>query len=143
MFKFSEYRLRYFNFRLLLYIWALSAIGLVFIHSATMVSGGSGVTKQIFGIAVGTVAMLFIALVDYHFVLKFAALIYLFNIILLLCVEVFGFAGNSGAQRWVELPGIGTVQPSEFSKIMLILVFAAYFMKFKNKINNIFIVNKF
>lgn len=140
MFKFSEYRVRYFNFRLMLYIWTLSAIGLVFIHSATMISGGSGVMKQIFGIAVGTVVMLFIALVDYHFVLKFAALIYLFNIGLLLCVEIFGFAGNSGAQRWVELPGIGTIQPSEFSKIFLVLVFAAYFMKLKNKINNVFVL---
>lgn len=140
MFKFGEYRVRYLNFRLMLYIWTLTAIGIVFIKSATMVSGGSGVEKQIFGVAVGTVCMLFLTIVDYRFVLKFSPLIYVASIALLLIVKFAGFGGNTGAQRWVELPGIGSIQPSEFCKIMLILVFAAYFAVLNKKINNVFVL---
>ena len=140
MFKFSEYRVRFLNFRLMLYIWALTAIGIVFIKSATIVSGGSAVEKQIFGVAVGTVLMLFLAIVDYRFVLKFSPLIYLASIALLIIVKIWGFGGNTGAQRWVDIPGIGSIQPSEFCKIMLILVFSAYFSVLRKRIDNVLVL---
>ena len=64
MFNFKEYRLRYFNFRLVLYVLLLAAAGVIFIKSATMNSADDAVRKQIMGIAVGSVCMLFVALVD-------------------------------------------------------------------------------
>ena len=142
MFKFSEYRVRYLNFRLMLYVWALTAIGIVFIKSATMVSGGSAMEKQIFGAAVGSVLMLFLMVVDYKFVLKFWPLIFLFSIGLLVLVETpLGFGRDTvGAQRWIDLPGIGAIQPSEFSKILMIVTLAAYFSVFRKRINNIFVL---
>ncbi|MBQ8814315.1 MAG: rod shape-determining protein RodA [Lachnospiraceae bacterium] len=142
MFKFSEYRVRYLNFRLMLYVWALTAIGIIFIRSATMVSGGSAMEKQIFGAAVGTFLMLFLMLVDYKFVLKLWPLVFLFSIGLLLIVRSpLGFGGDTtGAQRWVDLPGIGAIQPSEFCKILMILTWAAYFSVFSKQINNVFVL---
>ena len=75
MFKFDQYKLRYFNFRLLLYVLLLSAAGVIFISSATMNSGGDTVTKQIMGIAIGAVCMMVIAMMDYHFILELGPLV--------------------------------------------------------------------
>ena len=54
----------------------------------------------------------------------FAPLFYLINLALLIAVE---FVGKSilGAQRWIEIPGIGlTIQPSEFMKVNVIMMLA-------------------
>ena len=57
MFKFEEYRLRYFNFRLLLYIILLLIAGVIFVKSATMNSSGDAVDKKLLGIAIGSVLL--------------------------------------------------------------------------------------
>jgi rod shape determining protein RodA len=54
----------------------------------------------------------------------FSPLFYLVNLGLLIAVE---FVGKSilGAQRWIEIPGIGiTIQPSEFIKVNVIMMLA-------------------
>jgi len=54
----------------------------------------------------------------------FSPLFYLVNLGLLIAV---GFVGKSilGAQRWIEIPGIGvTIQPSEFIKVNVIMMLA-------------------
>ena len=49
-------------------------------------------------------------------------LAYWFNLLLLLSVEFFG-KKILGAQRWIEIPGLGiTLQPSEFIKITVLLM---------------------
>ena len=52
MFKFEEYRLRYFNFRLLLYVILLLIAGVIFVKSATMNTAGDAVDKKLLGIAI-------------------------------------------------------------------------------------------
>lgn len=135
MFKFEEYKLRYFNFRLILYVLALCSAGVVFIKSATMNEGSGAVNKQLMGIAIGLVLMLVISLIDYHFVMKLWPVIYAGCIVLLAAVLLWG-KSNYDATRWLVLPGIGQIQPSEFSKIGLIAVMAAYFQLFEKKINS-------
>ena len=54
----------------------------------------------------------------------FAPLLYVLNIALLAAVP---FVGKTvlGAQRWIEIPGIGlTIQPSEFMKVNVIMLLA-------------------
>jgi len=54
----------------------------------------------------------------------FAPIFYIVNLGLLIAVE---FVGKSilGAQRWIEIPGIGvTIQPSEFIKVNVIMMLA-------------------
>lgn len=139
MFKFREYKLRYFNFRLILYVLLLASAGVVFIKSATMNSDGDSVSKQIMGIAIGTVCMLFLAMVDYHFWLKLWPIVYAVCIALLVAVLVMGWS-NKEATRWVQLPAIGSVQPSEFTKIGLILTLSAYFCRFRERISSLPVV---
>lgn len=52
----------------------------------------------------------------------FVPLLYISNLVLLLAVE---FVGKSilGAQRWIEIPGLGvTIQPSEFMKVSVFML---------------------
>ncbi len=135
MFKFEEYRLRYFNFRLLLYIALLIIAGVIFVKSATMNASSDAVDKKIMGIAIGGVLMLFVALVDYHFWLKIWPLIYLACLVLLVAVFTSLGAGRDVATRWIDL-GPVQIQPSEFAKIGLILCLAGYYNRFKDKVSS-------
>ncbi len=130
---FRNYRLRNFDFKLILMIVALSAIGVMVVGSAKE----SLQMKQLFGVVAGFLIMMFLAFFDYKFILKFYWLIYIVNLGLLIWVAVAGSKGGSGtgAQRWLEFGGI-TFQPSELAKILLILFFAQFIMKYKEKLNS-------
>ena len=69
MFKFKEYHVRYYNIRLILFVLALSAVGIIFVKSATIATGTSSYYKQIFGVAVGLFCMFFVSVIDYHWIL--------------------------------------------------------------------------
>ena len=134
---FKNYRLKNFDLKLILLVLALSIIGIIIIGSAKE----SLQTKQIFGVVAGFFIMMFLAFFDYKFILKFYWLIYFFNLGLLIAVAVAGSRGGqgTGAQRWVEFGGI-RFQPSELAKILLILFFAQFIMKYKEKLNSFRII---
>ena len=129
--KLKSYNYRHINVRLLIWMYALLILGLNVITSAT--ESSSYEAKQLFGIIVGSVVMFTLMFFDYHFVLKFYWLIYLFNLGLLLAVKLFG-EDHKGAQRWLEIGPI-QIQPSEFCKIFLVLFFAKLLLKYKSKLN--------
>ncbi len=140
MFKFNLYRFRYYNIRLILYIGLLCASSILFIKSATINSGASTVTKQILGIALGAMLMIVISLIDYHWILKLSWLWYVFGIALLVFVLFKGTSGQWGASRWIVVPGIGTIQPSELFKIIMILFFAFFLSTWAERINSVFVL---
>lgn len=129
--KLKNYQLKYFNFRLLIWLIAINVLGVNVIASAT--TSDTYEKKQILGLAVGSVIMIALALIDYNFILKFYWLIYAGNLALLLLVKFAG-VNHMGAQRWIEYGGI-QIQPSEFAKIFIILFLAKFLMKYKDKIN--------
>lgn len=57
---------------------------------------------------------------DYNWILRFYWLIYLVNILILLAVFVLGKESH-GAKRWIPLGSSFTIQPSEWSKVLVIL----------------------
>lgn len=132
MFRFKDYRFRCYNFRLILYISVLSVIGVLVIGSATNYDGRE--TRQLACFIAGLVLMLFLSLVDYHFVLKFYWLFYLTNLVLLIIVELIGDTAG-GSQRWIRFGGIG-IQPSETCKVFLLLFFARFFTLFRDRVNS-------
>lgn len=117
MFKNFRFKLKYINFRLIFWVLALTAIGIIVIGSAAPGEGYQN--RQIMGLAIGVVIMLAAMLIDYNWILKLHWLIYLACIVLLFLVLKLG-ENHKGATRWVEIAGI-TFQPSEFAKIMMIL----------------------
>ncbi len=127
----KQYRLKNYRIRLVIYVVLLTLLGIAVIRSAEK----SVQNKQILGMCLGLAAMLVVSLIDYSFILKFSWLIYLFNIGLLLLIFVIG-DNSKGATRWIEIAGI-RFQPSELSKICLILFFAYFFAKYQENLNTI------
>ncbi|WP_269623764.1 rod shape-determining protein RodA [Prochlorococcus marinus] len=72
---------------------------------------------------VGTLIVYFLAQLPLQDLRKYIKLIYFFTILILLYVS---FSGTSalGAQRWLSFAGLN-IQPSEFTKLTLILVLAS------------------
>ncbi|MCR5477915.1 MAG: rod shape-determining protein RodA [Lachnospiraceae bacterium] len=128
---FRNYHFRNFDIFLVLLVAALSFIGYVAIGSAEP----DLQSRQLFGYASGAVLMIVLVFLDYHFVLKFYWLIYLFNLVLLTLVLLMGESSHN-AQRWLKIGGL-QFQPSELAKILLILFFAAFIMRFKERFNTI------
>ncbi|MCR5801850.1 MAG: rod shape-determining protein RodA [Lachnospiraceae bacterium] len=126
---FRNYRLRNFDFKLVIYVIAVTVIGIMAIGSAEE----SFQIKQIRGAVVGVVGMVICILIDYHIIQKLYPLIYVVIIGLLSAVLFMGETSHN-AQRWLKLGGV-QFQPSEFVKILLILFYAAYIMKRKEEFN--------
>ena len=128
---FKQYKIKDYRFRLIAYVVILCIIGIMVIGSAK----ASVQDKQIVGLIGGLIAMFIVSLIDYNFILKFRRPIYLLIVILLGMIFIPGIGDSSGgATRWIELPGL-RFQPSEFCKILLIIFFAAFFMKYKEQLN--------
>ncbi len=128
---FRNYKLRDYDFKLMLMVIALAAIGVVTIGSAEE----SLQSRQFFGVIAGFGLMTVLSFINYNSLLRLYWLLYAGNIALLLLV-MFRGEDHKGAQRWLEIGSI-TFQPSEAAKILLILFFAQFIMKYKEKINTL------
>lgn len=135
LFPWKEYKLSRLDFLLIAYVVILSLIGAIVLHSATIHSGDETYHKQLMGIAIGFVSMCVLAVMDYHVWVRLRYLFYLAAIGILAVTRLFGTDSGTGAKRWLVLPAIGQIQPSEFVKIALILFFASYFYAHRDRIN--------
>jgi len=132
----SEYNFRNFNFRLLFCVIALNVIGVLVINSA--VNGDLNYTRrQLIGLFGGLLMALIFCLINYHYIMKLSWIVYLGCIGILAAVMLTGQLGGTGggSRRWITLPVLGRLQPSEFVKIGLILFFSWYLQKNQEKIN--------
>ncbi len=128
----KKYKLINYDFPLAIMVIGLTIFGIMAISSADP----SFVSKQTAGMVFGIVLMIFISLLDYSLIVKLYIPFYILNIVLLgLVLSPLGSSTN-GAQRWINLFGI-TFQPSEAAKILLILFYAQFIMKYKDKVKNL------
>ena len=117
------YRLKDYDFKLIVFVVALSVIGIFAVSSAD----ASYHNRQIMGVILGAFLMLVVSFFDYNILLKLYWIIYVANIVLLVLVRIQG-ARSHGATRWLNIGGL-QFQPSETAKIMMIVFFAAFFLK--------------
>ena len=129
----KRYNYKNINYKLILYVCALSIIGIFAIASAT--ASDVYENKQTIGFIAGLVIMVFVALFNYNFILRFYWVFYIINLIFLLSVQLLG-AERGGAERWLDF-GFFQLQPSEFSKFFLIIFFAMFLAKNREKINEV------
>lgn len=80
------------------------------------------IRKQLLWVAFGLIGMLIVSMVDYHVLHKFAWVIWLLSIVLL--IVAFLMPSSTGVHRWIRIPGLGQFQPSELAKFALVLLFA-------------------
>lgn len=126
-----RYKLKNYNFRLVLWILVLSAIGVILVGSAMK----SLQMRQLAGVIGGVVLMVIVSLMDFSWILNFYWVIYGANIVLLLLLIPLG-SEQLGATRWISIGGF-QFQPTELSKIFLILFFAQYLMKHEDDLNTL------
>ncbi len=127
----QNYHLRNYNFKLLILVLAATIIGTLMINSAD----SSYLNKQIFGLSIRILGLIALSLIDYKFIRKFQFILYIINIILLVCVLLFGTSAN-GAQRWLGSENFITIQPSEFTKVIMIICAAHFLADHKETINS-------
>lgn len=119
----------------------LSLFGLVAITSATRVNIGESpslVIKQAMFFVFGLLLMLIAMNVDYEEITKFHLIIYIGNLFLLVLVLLIGTNVN-GAVRWISIGGENgiSIQPSEFTKVIMIYCTAFILKNNQNKINKL------
>ncbi|MGX8714806.1 MAG: FtsW/RodA/SpoVE family cell cycle protein [Lachnospiraceae bacterium] len=137
MFAFQRYKFRHLNILLLLGIIFLSAVGIMVIKSATLSTGeASTYLKQIMGVCVSMGVMFFVAIVDYHFIIRMHIPIYLamVAVLVLTIAGPFKTAAGTGAYRWIRVGPI-QLQPSEFAKVAVVVFLAGFFTHFQDRIN--------
>jgi rod shape determining protein RodA len=115
----------YVNWALVLLLVAVACVGFLMLYSVAGGNLGRWAEPQMERFVLGFVAMFTVAMVPIWFWRNMAALLYGISILLLLYVEFFGTVGM-GAQRWIDL-GFMRLQPSEVTKITLVMILAAYY----------------
>lgn len=125
------YKLRDYDFRLVIALIVLSTIGVLLVGSAD----ASLQNRQLMGMILGLVLMVIVSLMDFSWILNFSWLMYAGNILLLLGVRLFG-SDAGGATRWISIGGF-RFQPTELAKIIIILFFARFFMEHEEDLNTL------
>lgn len=125
----KQYKLRFYNFRLVFLLLAISLFGVQLVGTAME----SLRTRQLAGVIMGVILMVILSLIDYSWIMNFQWIMYGLNIVMLLGVRIFGSSAN-GAARWIKI-GFITFQPTELSKIIIILFFSRYFMDHEEDLN--------
>lgn len=97
-------------------------LGLTVLYSASAQDIGL-VSKQAMSFGIGFVVMFSLAQIPPKVYQAFSPYFYVFGVLSLLAVVIFGEV-RMGAQRWIDIPGFGSVQPSEFMKIGMPMMIA-------------------
>lgn len=109
---------------LMLLLLTLSFIGLAILYSAST-QDTSMVIRQAVSYLLGFAVMITMAQIPPGIYRNFTPFFYIIGLFSLVLVELIGEV-RMGAQRWIDIPGFGSVQPSEFLKLGLPLMCAWY-----------------
>ena len=124
----------YINIKLLTYLFLFMLISVLIINSSMLYLPkylGNLAIKQLYWYLIGfLIIFIYLFVSDGNY--KYSFFLYLFNIILLSALLAVGTPIN-GSKCWLIVPGIGSIQPSEFMKIALIISLSKVISKYKGK----------
>jgi len=106
-----------------------SIIGVAFIYSSSHYLPGKYYLKQIVWIVFSLMALFLFLTVDYKALVSFSVYFYILAVIILGGILLFGRL-VAGAKSWIRFPFF-QIQPSELTKIILILLLASVFSNFR------------
>ncbi len=139
-----QFNLADYDVVLLLMVVALTSFGIVMVYSASSVmaaknfhDGAYFLKRQGIFALVGFTAAICAMRIDYQLWRKMAVPLLFVSLILLIAVLIPGIGAKvKGASRWIRLPGFN-LQPSEFTKIALILYLAYSIDKKQDRIRSL------
>ena len=116
-----HYDIKDYKFGLVIPVVVLAVFGIFMVYSARP----DLMSRQVLGVVLGIVAMAVISVIDYRWVLRLYWPLYFLNLVLLAAIWIpgIGVVAN-GARRWLDL-GF-QFQPSDLTKILMILFFARF-----------------
>ena len=126
------------NYKILIPIILLSIISIITIYSSmtyTSPSLGNLALKQALWYGVGWILVIILIKLGNDYLYRHTWFLYIVGNILLLLLLFFGTPINN-SRCWFMIPGIGSIQPSEFMKIFIMLVLATMIHDFRNDYKN-------
>ena len=116
---------------------ALTGFGVLAVYIAGSDDGEAYALNQVLGFVVGFAAAVPLALFDYRRLRGYLTLLYSLALVMLLLVTISGISAK-GAQRWIDI-GPVQFQPSEFAKLLVVVVLAGYFSEHRLSENGNFL----
>ena len=126
------------NYKILIPIILLSIISIITIYSSltyTSPSLGNLALKQALWYGVGWILVIILIKLGNDYLYRHTWFLYIVGNILLLLLLFFGTPINN-SKCWFTIPGIGSIQPSEFMKIFIMLVLATMIHDFRSDYKN-------
>jgi rod shape determining protein RodA len=121
---------------LLVVMIVLIGVGLLAIYSTGYGESQIIFKKQFVNVGLGLIPMAIFTFIHPKMWCRLMPFIYGANLVALLAVLEFGKT-TKGAERWLKLPGGLQLQPSEISKILIIITLATFFAMNREKIKEL------
>lgn len=118
-----------------LILFSITSIVTIGSAETLLVENNHLILKQTLWYTAGFILILVIMFIGNNLIYKNGWRLYILFTILLLLVLFLGTPINN-SKCWFKIPGIGNFQPSEFMKIILIIVLGNMINNFKEKYNN-------
>lgn len=136
IFDFKNYDWKKYNLSLIVVVIVLCVTSAYVVKLAGGAKMGEYYFRhQLIGMMFGLVVAVFVSLLDYHFVCRFAVIYYMFGTFLVAATRIpgIGVDHDTGQYRWLRI-GV-EFQPSELCKIILVLSLAALFTRLEQSLN--------
>lgn len=109
-----------------------SLLGVIVIESSSHYLSGNHAFRQVIWILSGLLILMLILSVDYNDLVLFSPYFYAGALVLLFFILIFGQV-TAGTKSWIRLPAF-QIQPSELTKIIVILMLAYLFKEYKRPV---------
>ncbi len=122
------------NLKILVPIFLLSIISIITIYCASIYTSkslGNLALKQFMWYIIGTIFVIILLRLKNEYLYRHTWFLYIIGNILLLGLLFFGTPINN-SKCWFVIPGIGSIQPSEFMKIFIMLTLATMIHNFRS-----------
>ena len=130
----NKISLKYFDIPLTIMYLVLLIVGVAVVYSASY-SPSEGVSslyiRQLYWLLLGILMYSIFSLINYRFFVQYAFVFYFLGILLLVYVLLTGYI-SMGAQRWLNI-GPFRMQPSEFFKVIWVIMLARIFNDFNKE----------
>ena len=125
------------NWIVYFFLSSLAFIGGLILYSVSEGSFYPLASSHLIKYLISSVALFLTCFISAKLIYKTSYLLYFFSIILLIAVLIFG-SDNFGSNRWLDIGGF-TFQPSELSKVAVIVALARYYHDYYFISNNNFL----